>query len=104
MGCERMWLRHFWKRRRTAKYRKFKVRYLEFLRSDCVPLCSWHHEEIHHLYMPTIAAFAQLHGKFTELTWDEAEHLMEKLRKICAEWLGKVTPGLQPRKREDVSL
>lgn len=95
MGSEHMWLLRFRKRSRTKAYREFKKRYLEFHPEDIVPLCVWHHDEIHGEYVRIIRDRIALkdYRPLHDWTWEEANELMAELRKYCRAWLDRETPG-----------
>lgn len=99
-GSERMWLRHFGHKRRTARFKTFVERYESFLPSDCVEICNEHHEEIHSIYIGIIQVWMR-NKKSKPLwsyTWKEAEEMMAELRKVCEKWLTAKTPGLPARR------
>lgn len=94
-----MWIRHKRHTHRTKKYRELKNRYNEFRATDCVRICTWHHEEIHVLYMPTIKQYVQWYGHPKEWSWEQINALIAHLRKKCDEWVLVQTPGMQPTNR-----
>lgn len=87
-GCERMWLRHFIRKKASKRYKEFKARYDEFHPHDCVPLCHDCHEAIHQVYILIIRSEVRASGTHCSLwSWNEAHNLMVKLRKNCDLWL-----------------
>jgi predicted HNH restriction endonuclease len=88
-GSEHMWIKQFIHLRATARYQRFVTRYESFAESDIVPLCSRCHTKIHTLYIIAIrAAIAEKNYKaLRKWSWDEAEELMQYLRKVCLAWL-----------------
>ena len=99
-GCETMWLKAFWHRRKQKKYKALKRRYEAFRKKDTVEICDHHHEEAHELYNTVIAKEVRRLGfrSTSAWTWSEAEGLMKKLRAYCDKWLMQETPGLPLRK------
>src|ERR1700755_149003 len=61
-GCEKMWLRHFIRRKDTAQYKAFESRYYEFREEDIVRLCDKCHKQIHRIYYRIIGRWATKHG------------------------------------------
>lgn len=102
-GCEAMWLKHFLPQRTTKRYREFRERYYSFHKRDCIPICSWHHEEIHQLYLPIINEHIEQRGHPSIWKWHHARKLIAELRRYCDAWLKLETPGRKPTPRRDPS-
>lgn len=98
-GCERMWMRHFSWRKRTLKFRRFQKRYEEFRPCDIVDVCDWHHREIHHFYYEAFGLLKRVFAgiPFSDLSWKEAESIMNVMRAMCDAWLLTETPGMDPK-------
>lgn len=99
MGSERMWLRHFRHKRKTLRYKRFRERYYAYHPDDVVNICTWHHEEISRINYALISARVRdnFHTPCSAWTWEHAFQLIAELRTLCAEWLTKETPGIEPR-------
>jgi len=95
MGCETMWIRAFASKRRSKKYKAFLRRYMQYRKTDVIEICERHHEEAHWLYGAVITReIRKRHFKLLKnYTWQEAEEMMQVLRKFCKVWLEKETPG-----------
>lgn len=103
-----MWLKHFRHKKRTKRFKEFRERYYKYLKTDCTEICSWHHAEIHAIYLRIISAQVTLvaHSrgqptKCSSWSWEEAEVLMEKLRIVCDQWLLTQTPGIDPNTKRE---
>lgn len=98
-GSEGMWLKHFGWRKGQVRFDKFKKRYYSFRVQDTIRICDWHHEEIHDIYFSIITEVKTLVAKrFCDYSWKEANALMERLRKVCRQWLKEETPGKEPKR------
>lgn len=96
-GHEALWFGPFAHRATEAKWQLFIERYKAFREEDIVRICIFHHAEIHSIYDKIINEDIQITGLALYLySWRQAEALMRKLRRACAEWLKRETPGLDP--------
>lgn len=94
-----MWVRHFAHKRRRPTYRRYALRYAEFHPQDVVAICSWHHEEIHLLYLSIINKHRDRNlVPLRDWTWEQAHALIDELVDFCDRWLKKDTPGVHPVK------
>lgn len=74
------------------------MRYHEFRKEDIVVVCSWHHAEIHMLYINILEnnQRRKCYKALADYSFKEAQTLMRHFEKACQKWLTKVTPGIDP--------
>lgn len=93
-----MFLSAFVRRRmRETVYREFVTRYYEFRKEDTAEICLHHHAEIHLVYDKIIRRdLRSTHKALRNYSWNQANHLMDKLEAAFEEWILKETPGEDP--------
>lgn len=95
---EYMFVSSFVRRRmRETVYRAFVKRYYEFRKEDVSYICLHHHAEIHLMYDKIIRKdLRSTHKALRNYSWNQANHLMDKLEAAFNDWIEKVTPGEDP--------